>query len=139
MARPAVRGAIDSPIPLLLSLVVLLWTAGFDVLYACQDYDFDRRAGLRSIPARLGVARALWASRLLHAGAFAALVGLYLITSLGWLALAGVLLTGVLLVYQHSLVRAADLSRLNAAFFTTNAFVSVILLVSFGGAVFFRP
>ncbi len=134
----AVRGAIDSPAPLLLSLVVLLWTAGFDVLYACQDYDFDRRAGLRSIPARLGVARALWVARLLHAGAFAALVGLYFLTNLGAAALAGVAATGALLVYQHSLVRADDLSRLDAAFFTTNAFVSVILLATFGGAVFFR-
>jgi 4-hydroxybenzoate polyprenyltransferase len=106
------------------------------VLYACQDYDFDRRAGLRSIPARLGVARALWVSRLLHAGAFAALVGLYFLTDLGALALAGVVLTGALLVYQHSLVRADDLGRLNAAFFTTNAFVSVILLATFGGAAF---
>lgn len=134
----AVRGALDSPVPLLLSLVVLLWTAGFDVLYACQDYDFDRSAGLRSIPARVGVERALWVSRLLHAGAFAALAGLYFLTSLGALALAGVLLTGALLVYQHSLVRANDLSKLNAAFFTTNAFVSVILLATFGGAMFFR-
>ena len=134
----AVRGTLDSPVPLLLSLVVLLWTAGFDVLYACQDYDFDRSAGLRSIPARVGVERALWASRLLHAGAFAALVGLYFLTSLGAPALTGVLLTGGLLVYQHSLVRADDLSKLNAAFFTTNAFVSVILLVTFGGAMFFR-
>jgi 4-hydroxybenzoate polyprenyltransferase len=132
----AVRGSVDSAVPLLLSLVVLLWTAGFDVLYACQDYDFDRAAGLRSIPARLGVARALWVSRLLHAGAFAALAGLYFLTGLGWPALAGVVATGVLLVYQHSLVRAGDLSRLNAAFFTTNAFVSVILLATFGGAVF---
>jgi len=135
----AVRGALDSWVPLLLSLVVLLWTAGFDVLYACQDYDFDRRAGLRSIPARVGVERALWVARLLHAAAFAALVGLYFLTSLGWPALAGVLATGALLVYQHSLVRADDLSRLNAAFFTTNAFVSVILFATFGGAVFLRP
>ncbi|HEY9403649.1 MAG TPA: UbiA-like polyprenyltransferase [Pyrinomonadaceae bacterium] len=132
----AVRGAIDSPVPLLLSLVVLLWTAGFDVLYACQDYDFDRRAGLRSIPARVGIPRALWISRLLHTGAFAALVALYLVATPGALALFGVLATGALLVYQHSLVRADDLSRLNAAFFTTNAFVSVILFVTFGGAVF---
>jgi 4-hydroxybenzoate polyprenyltransferase len=132
----AVRGAIDSPVPLLLSLVVLLWTAGFDVLYACQDYDFDRRAGLRSIPARVGIPAALWISRLLHAGAFAALVALYLTATPGALALAGVVATGALLVYQHSLVRADDLSRLNAAFFTTNAFVSVILFVTFGGAVF---
>jgi 4-hydroxybenzoate polyprenyltransferase len=130
----AVRGAIDSPVPLLLSLLVLLWTAGFDVLYACQDTEFDRRAGLRSIPARVGVARALWVSRLLHAGAFAALVGLYFLTNLGAPAVAGVAATGALLLYQHSLVRADDLSRLNAAFFTTNAFVSVILLATFGGA-----
>jgi 4-hydroxybenzoate polyprenyltransferase len=134
----AVRGSIDSAVPLLLSLVVLLWTAGFDVLYACQDYDFDRRAGLRSIPARIGVARALWVSRALHAGAFAALVGLYFLTHLGAFALAGVAATGALLVYQHSLVRADDLSRLNAAFFTTNAFVSVILLATFGGAALLR-
>jgi 4-hydroxybenzoate polyprenyltransferase len=132
----AVRGHVDSAVPLLLSLVVLLWTAGFDVLYACQDYDFDRRAGLRSIPARVGIARALWVSRALHAGAFAALVGLYFLTHLGAAALAGVAATGALLVYQHSLVRADDLSRLNAAFFTTNAFVSVILLATFGGAAF---
>lgn len=133
----AVRGHLDSPVPLLLSLVVLLWTAGFDVLYACQDCDFDREAGLRSIPARLGVARALLVSRLLHAGAFAALVALYFVASPGTLALGGVAATGALLIYQHSLVRADDLSRLDAAFFTTNAFVSVILLASFGGAVFF--
>lgn len=134
----AVRGSIDSPVPLLLSLVVLLWTAGFDVLYACQDFEFDRGAGLRSIPARVGVARALWVSRGLHAGAFAALVGLYFLTNLGAPAAAGVAATGALLVYQHSLVRPDDLSRLNAAFFTTNAFVSVILLATFGGAALLR-
>lgn len=132
----AVRGEIGSPVPLLLSLVVLLWTAGFDILYACQDYDFDRREGLRSIPARFGIARALWIARGLHAAAFLALVWLYLVTGLGPLALAGVIATGALLVYQHRLVRADDLQRLNAAFFTTNAFVSVILLVTFGSAVF---
>jgi len=134
----AVRGAIDSPLPLLLSLVVMLWTAGFDVLYACQDYEFDRREGLYSIPVRFGIARSLWISRLLHLGAFAALLALYFMAHLGILALVGVIVTGALLVYQHTLVRAHDLSRLNAAFFTTNAFVSVILLVTFGGAVLFR-
>lgn len=135
----AVRGAIDSPIPLLLSLTVMLWTAGFDVLYACQDYDFDRREDLHSIPARFGVARSLWISRLLHLGAFAALVALYFVTHLGVLALLGLIATGALLIYQHTLVRANDLSRLNAAFFATNAFVSVILFVTFGGAVFWKP
>ena len=132
----AVRGAIGSPAPLLLSLVVLLWTAGFDVLYACQDYDFDRREGLRSIPARVGITRALWIARALHAGAFLAVVWLFLTTALGPIAFVGVVATGALLVYQHRLVRADDLSRLNAAFFTTNAFVSVILLATFGAAVF---
>jgi 4-hydroxybenzoate polyprenyltransferase len=132
----AVRGEIGSPVPLLLSLVVLLWTAGFDILYACQDYDFDRREDLRSIPARVGIARALWIARALHAAAFLTLVWLYVLTGLGLLAFAGVIATGALLVYQHRLVRADDLGRLNAAFFTTNAFVSVILLVTFGSAVF---
>ncbi|HET9478680.1 MAG TPA: UbiA-like polyprenyltransferase [Pyrinomonadaceae bacterium] len=132
----AVRGEIGSAVPLLLSLVVLLWTAGFDILYACQDFDFDRREGLRSIPARVGIGRALWIARSLHAAAFLSLVWLYALTGLGPLAFAGVIATGALLVYQHRLVRADDLGRLNAAFFTTNAFVSVILLVTFGSAVF---
>src|SRR5436190_5131071 len=134
----AVRGAIDSPIPLLLSAVVMLWTAGFDVLYACQDFDFDRSEGLHSIPARFGVAQSLWISRGLHLAAFSALVALYFLTNLGVLAVIGVIATGALLIYQHTLVRANDLSRLNAAFFTTNAFVSVILFLTFGSAVFLR-
>jgi 4-hydroxybenzoate polyprenyltransferase len=134
----AVKGEIGSPIPLLLSLLVLLWTAGFDVLYACQDYEFDRAEGLQSIPSRFGIAQALWISRTLHAGAFLTLGWLYLVTGLGAIAFVGVLATGALLVYQHRLVRADDLGRLNAAFFTTNAFVSVILLITFGSAVFFR-
>ena len=79
----AVRGTIDSPIPLWLSLVVLLWTAGFDVLYACQDYEFDIVAGLHSIPRKFGIAGSLWIARGLHAAAFAALIALYLTTRLG--------------------------------------------------------
>src|SRR6185503_18579597 len=112
----AVRGEIGSPVPLLLSLVVLLWTAGFDILYACQDYEFDRREGLRSIPARVGIGHALWTARTLHAAAFVALVWLFLLTKLGPIALLGVIATAALLVYQHRLVRSDDLSRLNAAF-----------------------
>lgn len=134
----AVRGSIDSPIPVLLSLVVLLWTAGFDVLYACQDYEFDVVTGLHSIPRKVGIAGSLWISRGLHAAAFAALIALYLTTRLGGLALVGVIATGILLIYQHRLVKADDLSRLNAAFFTTNAFVSVILCLTFGAAVLIR-
>jgi len=126
----AVRGEINSPIPLLLSLMVLLWTAGFDVLYACQDFEFDRREGLHSIPAKVGIGRALWIARGLHLGAFLAVVALYVVTRLGPIALVGVVATAGLLLYQHRLVRSDDLSRLNAAFFTTNAFVSVILFVT---------
>jgi 4-hydroxybenzoate polyprenyltransferase len=134
----AVRGVLDSPVPLLLSLVVLLWTAGFDVLYACQDYDFDVKAGLHSIPKRFGIANSLLIARLFHAAAFSALVALYLTTHLGVFALVGVIATAILLIYQHRLVRADDLSKLNAAFFTTNAFVSLILFVTFGGAALLR-
>jgi 4-hydroxybenzoate polyprenyltransferase len=132
----AVRGSLRDEVPILLSLFVLMWTAGFDVLYACQDVEFDRKANLRSIPARFGISNALWMSRLFYFQAFIALVLLYFATGLGWLALAGVIAVGALLIYQHTLIKPDDLSRMNAAFFTTNAFVSVILLVTFGGAVF---
>jgi 4-hydroxybenzoate polyprenyltransferase len=135
----AVRGSIDSEIPLLLSLFVLMWTAGFDVMYACQDYEFDKKSGLRSIPARFGIARSLWIARLFHFQAFIVLLLLYLVSGLGAVALIGVGAVALLLVYQHTLVKANDLSKMNAAFFTTNAFVSIILLLSFGAAVFLAP
>jgi 4-hydroxybenzoate polyprenyltransferase len=132
----AVRGKIDSEIPLLLSLFVMMWTAGFDIIYACQDFEFDRKRGLYSIPARFGIRNALWISRLFHLQAFIALLLLYALTDLGKLALIGLVIVGGLLIYQHALVKPNDLSRLNTAFFTTNALVSVILLLTFGGAVF---
>lgn len=132
----AVRGAIDSEIPLLLSLLVMMWTAGFDVMYACQDYEYDKKAGLRSIPARFGIKNSLRIARLFHFQAFIVLILLYLVTGLGWLALVGVFAVGGLLIYQHTLVKPNDLSKMNAAFFTTNAFVSIILFATFGGAVF---
>ncbi len=132
----AVRGTIDSEIPLLLSLFVLMWTAGFDVLYACQDYEFDKKSGLRSIPVRFGIKNSLVIARLFHAQAFIVLLLLYFVTELGWLAQAGVLVVAVLMIYQHTLVKPNDLSRMNAAFFATNAFVSVILFLTFGAAVF---
>lgn len=132
----AVRGAIDSEVPILLSLLVMMWTAGFDVLYACQDFEYDKKKGLHSIPARFGIKGALNIARLFHVQAFIVLLILYLATGLSWLALIGVVATGLLMIYQHSLVKPGDLSRMNAAFFTTNAFVSVILFLTFGGAVF---
>ena len=132
----AVRGSLWDEVPILLSLFVLIWTAGFDVLYACQDFEYDRSHGLRSIPARFGIKNALWIARLFHFQAFIVLLLLYLATGLSWVSLVGVIAVGALFVYQHLLVKAHDLSRMNAAFFTTNAFVSVILLITFGGAVF---
>ena len=134
----AVRGSLDEELPILLSLFVMMWTAGFDVLYACQDFEFDRKVGLRSIPARFGIKNSLWIARLFHVQAFIVLVLLYLVSGLGLIALAGVAVVGALLFYQHTLIGARDLSRMNAAFFTTNAFVSVILLAAFGTAVFFK-
>ncbi len=134
----AVRGTIDSETPILLSLFVLMWTSGFDIMYACQDHDFDKRSGLYSIPARYGIARSLWMARIFHFQAFAVLLLLYLMSGLGWVALVGVGAVGALLVYQHTLVKPNDLSKMNAAFFTTNAFVSVILFAAFGTATFLQ-
>jgi len=132
----AVRGAIDSPAPLLLSMAVMLWTAGFDIIYACQDRDFDAQTGLHSIPQRFGLARALWISRGLHALMLGALVWVYFLTGLHWVGSLGVIATAALLIYQHRLVRAHDLSRLNMAFFTTNAYVSMILFVTIAADIF---
>ncbi len=134
----AVRGDLRSEIPILLSLFVFMWTSGFDVLYSCLDRDFDKQAGLFSIPARFGVKNALWIARLFHFQAFIILVFLYIVTGMFWLSLVGVLAVGALLIYQHTLIKADDLSKMNAAFFTTNAFVSVILLATFGGSVFLQ-
>ena len=131
----AIQGRLTL-VPVLLSLAVMLWTAGFDVLYACQDYDFDRQRGLHSIPRRFGISRAFWISRGIHALMFASLVSFFINAHLGWLGFVGVLATGALLVFQHSIVKPDDLSRLNAAFFTTNAFVSVILFVTMAADAF---
>lgn len=134
----AVRGAIDSEVPILLSVFVLMWTSGFDVLYACQDQEFDRKAGLHSIPARFGIARSLWIARLFHLQAATVLLLILAFTGLGWPAYLGAGAVMALLVCQHTLVKPNDLSKMNAAFFTTNAFVSVVLFISFAVAVFTR-
>ena len=125
----AVRGTLD-PAILPLTAAVLLWTAGFDIIYSCQDVAFDRRAGLHSIPARFGVARALVISRLLHAGMVACLLATWHGMGLGPLALAGVIVVAGLLAYEQSLVRAGDLSRVSAAFFTVNGWISVLFFLS---------
>jgi 4-hydroxybenzoate polyprenyltransferase len=132
----AIQGKLTL-VPFLLSMAVMLWTGGFDIIYACQDYEFDKGAGLNSIPQRFGIANALWIARFIHASMFIVLVFFFYQAKLGWLGFAGVLATGALLLYQHSIVKANDLSRLNAAFFTTNAFVSVILFVTMASDALF--
>jgi 4-hydroxybenzoate polyprenyltransferase len=131
----AIQGRLTI-VPVLLSIAVMLWTAGFDILYACQDHDFDVSAGVHSVPQRFGVAGALAIARAIHALMFITLILFFRAAHLGWIGLIGVVATGALLIYQHSLVRPNDLSRLGAAFFTTNAFVSVILFVTMAGDAF---
>jgi 4-hydroxybenzoate polyprenyltransferase len=124
----AVRGSLDVRI-LWLTAAVTLWTAGFDIIYACQDYEFDIRAGLFSVPKTFGIAGALWISRLLHASMLVCLVMLVRSFALGIAAIVGVAAVACLLIWEQSLVRANDLSRVNAAFFTMNGWVSVLFFV----------
>jgi 4-hydroxybenzoate polyprenyltransferase len=121
----AVRGTLDPRI-LLLTAAVTFWVAGFDVLYACQDFSFDRGTGLYSIPQHFGIRRSLWVARAFHVAMLFLLIGLLPAFSLGKLAIAGVIAVALLLAYEHSLVSADDLTRLNAAFFTMNGVISVV-------------
>ena len=124
----AVRGSLDWA-PVLLTAAVVLWVGGFDVIYACQDVEFDRSTGLRSLPARLGIGRALALSRLMHVATVLLLLALPQLAPLGVVYYAGVAVVAALLAYEHSLVKPHDLSRVNAAFFTVNGFVSIGLLL----------
>ena len=124
----AVRGSVEA-LPIWLGLAVLFWTAGFDVIYALQDEDFDRRSGLQSIPARFGARRALALSAFFHVLMAAALFWVWRISGGGWIFLAGILGTLLALIYQHAIVKPNDLSRIDAAFFTANGFVSVLLAI----------
>jgi 4-hydroxybenzoate polyprenyltransferase len=121
----AVRGVLDPRI-LLLTAAVTFWVAGFDILYACQDFDFDRATGLHSIPRHIGIPAALWIARAFHLIMLILLVALLSAFALGKLALAGVVAVMLLLLYEHSLVKPHDLSKLNAAFFTMNGVISVV-------------
>lgn len=121
----AMRGSLDARI-LWLTGAVMCWTAGFDVIYACQDYEFDCAEGLFSIPRRFGVGPALAISRLLHVAMVGCLIALIATFHLGLLSIAGVCAVVLLLVYEHSLVHPNDFSRVNAAFFTVNGYVSVL-------------
>jgi 4-hydroxybenzoate polyprenyltransferase len=125
----ALRGDLSVSV-LLLGAAVMLWVAGFDIIYACQDVEFDHALGLHSIPKRYGIRAALWTSSLLHAGALGLLVLVARMESLGWIAWAGLMVVALLLAYEHSLVKPADLSRVNAAFFTVNGFISILFLLT---------
>jgi 4-hydroxybenzoate polyprenyltransferase len=129
----AITGGLD-PRMLILCAAVTLWVAGFDVLYACQDLDYDRRAGLFSIPKRFGIANALLIARALHLGAVAFLCWLAASFALPWPAWLGVAVAAALLAYEHSLVKANDLSKLDAAFFAMNGYISISFLLFWGAA-----
>src|SRR6201996_5999533 len=124
----AVRGSLDPRI-LLLTAAVTFWVGGFDVLYACQDIEFDRANSLNSIPQAMGIPRALIVARTLHLLMLGLLVALVVVFGLGKLAIAGVVAVALLLAYEHSLVSAHDLSKLNAAFFTMNGVIAVVFFV----------
>jgi 4-hydroxybenzoate polyprenyltransferase len=133
----AVRGRLDWRI-LLLTVAVMFWTAGFDIIYACQDFEFDRREGLFSLPARIGLRNALMVARILHVAMIGALVALEWVLHLGPLSVVGITAVAVLLTYEHSLVRADDFSRVNAAFFTMNGWVSVLFFLFWGADILFH-
>ncbi len=132
----AVAGSLDPRI-LWLTAAVTFWTAGFDMIYSCQDFEFDRRAGLHSLPGRMGIARALTMARVLHLAMLVCLVMLLRNFDLGMLGVGGIATVAALLVYEHSLVKPDDLSRVNAAFFTVNGYVSVLFFVFWAADVWY--
>ena len=133
----AVRGSLDPRI-LLLTAAVTFWGAGFDILYACQDCDFDRESGLHSVPRHVGIAKALWISRGFHVVMLLLLISVVAAFGLGKLAIAGVASVALLLSYEHSLVSADDLSELNAAFFTMNGVISIVFFLFVAGDLLAR-
>jgi len=135
----AIRGSLDWRM-LILCGAVTLWVGGFDVLYACQDVEFDKSAGLHSIPKKFGIARALLIARVMHAVMIGLLVWLALSFHLAWPAWVGIVAVASLLGYEHTLVKPDDLSKMNAAFFTVNGYISLLFLLFWGAAaVALRP
>lgn len=130
----AVRGTADLRI-LVLTGIVVCWVGGFDVLYACQDAEHDRRVGLKSLPAALGIGGAFWVARGLHLAMLALSVWLIHLFALGPVAFVGLAIVAALLAYEHAIVSPSDLSRMNAAFFTMNGVVSIVFFVFFAAAV----
>ena len=133
----AVRGSLDWRIAVL-SAAVLLWVAGFDVLYACQDLEHDRKSGLNSVPQAFGLQGAFWIARAMHAGMLLLLLCLVKLFALGAAAYLGIVLVAGLLVYEHSIVSPKDLRRMDAAFFTLNGVISVAFFLCFAADVLLR-
>ena len=125
----AIRGTAELP-AYLLALAVMFWVAGFDILYALQDLEFDRQSGLHSIPVRLGVTGSLWTSRIFHLVACALLVSIHLVMHLGPFFVTGLVATCAMLLYEHWLLRGGDLGRLDAAFFNMNGYISVTICLA---------
>ena len=123
----AIQGSFALP-PIILCLVVLLWTAGFDIIYACQDVNFDRKHGLRSIPAKLGIRWALWLSSALHVVAVLLFLSIPFLVELGTFYYIGVGIVVLIFIYEHAIVKPTDLSRVNLAFFTLNGMISLVLM-----------
>jgi 4-hydroxybenzoate polyprenyltransferase len=130
----AIRGSLDWRM-LILCAAVTLWVGGFDVLYACQDVDFDRAEGLHSIPKKFGIAGALQIARVMHLAMVALLIWLATAFHLAWPAWVGIAVVALLLGYEHSLVKPNDLSKMNAAFFAVNGYISLLFLLFWGAAV----
>ncbi len=133
----AIRGSIDPP-ALILGGAVLFWVAGFDILYALQDLEFDRSAGLHSIPVLLGVKGSLWAARIFHMVMLGLLLALFSLMQLGTWFMAAILVTTAMLLYEHWLLRNGDLARLDAAFFNMNGYISIVFLLGTAAEVLTR-
>jgi 4-hydroxybenzoate polyprenyltransferase len=133
----AVRGSIDIRI-IVLTVAVLLWVGGFDVLYACQDFEHDRKAGLNSVPQAFGVGTAFWIARAMHIGMLLMLCWLIVLFGLGKIAMVGVVLVALLLLYEHMIISPKDMRRMNAAFFTLNGVISVVFFVFVAADVLLR-
>jgi 4-hydroxybenzoate polyprenyltransferase len=121
----AVRGSLDVRI-IVLTAAVLLWVGGFDVLYACQDFEHDRKVGLNSVPQAFGIVPAFWTARAMHVGMLLLLIWLIVLFGLGKIAMFGVVLVALLLLYEHLIISPTDMRRMNAAFFTLNGVISVV-------------
>ena len=133
----AVRGSLDLRI-VVLTAAVLLWVGGFDVLYACQDFEHDRSVGLNSVPQAFGITAAFWIARVMHLGMLLMLCWLMELFGLGRIAMLGVGLVAILLLYEHSIISPKDLRRMNAAFFTLNGVISVVFFVFVAADVLMR-